>query len=160
MLICWISDCRFKAFYIPTDNNIYYSIIDRWISVCNAVYWRFAFLHVVSFFFLQHNAHDLVVKFWHKTHSVRVKKMSHYVHTNSPDEYPAVSCKQLLKHSLELWSLAWQPSLLQLNHRPLHIPGWKSGLKHVMWSRQDTYGRNVSKVHSPWHIKMWTYPKR
>lgn len=43
---------------------------------------------------LQRNTHDLVVKFWHKTHLIRVKKMSHYVYTNSPDvalKYLAVS---------------------------------------------------------------------
>lgn len=43
-------------------------------------------------------------------------------------KYSVVSSLLLLKSSLELWSLARQPSLLQ----PHHLSILKSGQKHVM----------------------------
>lgn len=43
----------------------------------------------------------------------------------------------MLKHSLELGSVAWQPPPLQLHHHPLHLTIWKSGHKHVMRTWYD-----------------------
>ena len=64
--------------------------------------------------------------------------------------YQAASPSQMLKHSVELWSLAsWR--LLHRSH-PDHPLMWQPGHKHVMW--HDAKCRNVVMVCSLWDARI------
>ena len=42
--------------------------------------------------------------------------------------------------------------LAQFQHRPLHLPIWKSGHEHALWTWCDTYCRNVNMVRGLRHV--------
>lgn len=72
-------------------------------------------------------------------------------------EYSGVSHLQMLKRNFDPWPLAWGPFDLQLHHRPLQLPIWKS--RH--WRHTPVFlNLNRLRTQTMNHIIFWNESHR